>query len=136
MPAPMSEPLDLPTRPAASPGVQASRWAAVGLLVALVLLGLAWELRLAPTGGGGWAVKVLPLALMTAGLLKLRLSSYRALSLLVWLYVAEGLVRGTSEAGLSQALAWAQVGLALALFATCVWHVKQRVPGRRAPAAA
>jgi uncharacterized membrane protein len=103
---------------------------AVGLLAALVLLGLAWELHLAPTGGGGWAVKVLPLALMPAGLLKLKLASYRVLSLLVWLYVAEGLVRGTSEAGLAQALAWAQVALALALFAACVWHVRLRVPGR------
>ena len=69
---------------------------AVAGVLALILLGLAWELRLAPLrpGGSWWALKVLPLALPLAGLLKRRLYTYRWLALLVWLSVPEVLVRG------------------------------------------
>jgi uncharacterized membrane protein len=137
MPARMNAPVSTLPQPApadpcapAAPDTQAraSRAAAVALLLALVALGLAWELVLAPTGRGTLALKVLPLLLFLAGLLKLRLASYRALSLLVWLYVAEGLVRATSETGIGAGLAWGQVALATALFAACVWHVQHRVP--------
>ena len=131
MPATMNAPgSTLPLAPPAVPDAQAraSRATAVALLLALVALGLAWELVLAPTGSGTLAMKVLPLLMFLAGLLKLRLASYRALSLLVWLYVAEGLVRGSSETGVSALLAWAEVALASALFAACVWHVQHRVP--------
>jgi hypothetical protein len=40
---------------------------------------------------------VLPLALCVPGLLRHRMYTYRWLSLLVWLYVTEGVVRATSE---------------------------------------
>ncbi|EHR72399.1 putative membrane protein [Burkholderiales bacterium JOSHI_001] len=131
MPARMNAPVStLPLPPHNSPDAQAraSRAAAVALLLALVALGLAWELVLAPTGRGTLALKVLPLLFFLTGLLKLRLASYRALSLLVWLYVAEGLVRATSEAGRGMLLAWGEVALATALFVVCVWHVQHRLP--------
>ena len=69
-------------------------------LLGLIVLGLAWELWLAPLRpGGSWlALKVLPLCLPLAGLLKNRMYTYRWLSLLVWLYFTEGVVRATSEA--------------------------------------
>jgi uncharacterized membrane protein len=124
--APPSLPLnDAPARPGSA--VAATRWLAAAGLLGLVALGLAWELKLAPTGRGGWAVKVLPLAFFLTGVLKLRMKSYRALSLLVWLYVAEGLVRATSERGPAVPLAWGQVALALLLFAACVAHVRLRL---------
>jgi uncharacterized membrane protein len=41
---------------------------------------------------------VLPLLLPLPGLLKNRMYTYRWLSLLVWLYFAEGVVRATSDA--------------------------------------
>lgn len=126
----MNPPPAPPTAAAPDAQARASRATAVALLLALVALGLAWETVLAPTGRGTLALKVLPLLLFLAGLLKLRLASYRGLSLLVWLYVAEGLVRATSETGLGAWLAWGEVALALALFAACVWHVQHRLPRR------
>ncbi|MCV6070237.1 DUF2069 domain-containing protein, partial [Escherichia coli] len=74
--------------------IDASRALAVGSVLALVALGLAWELWWAPLrpGGSMLALKVLPLTLPLAGLLKRRLYTYRWTSLLVWLYFAEGVV--------------------------------------------
>jgi uncharacterized membrane protein len=100
---------------------------AAGSLLALIALGLAWELWLAPTGGRTWALKVLPLALGLAGVLKLRLFTYRWLSLLVWLYVAEAIVRGLTERGIVRPLALAQLVLAVLLFGACVAHVRWRL---------
>ena len=54
-----------------------SRALAVGSLVGLIALGLAWELWLAPTGSGWLALKVLPLLLPLAGLLRNRMYTYR-----------------------------------------------------------
>ena len=96
-------------------------------VLALVLLGLAWELWLAPTGRGTLALKVLPLLLTLVGLLRDRLHSYRALSLLVWLYVLEGLMRGTSERGLSALLAGLEVALALIVFTAATLHIRRRL---------
>lgn len=111
--------------------VRASRAAVLALLGALVLLGLAWELWLAPTGSRALALKVLPLVLPLAGVLALRLNSYRALSLLVWLYVAEGAMRAASDTGLSAQLGALEVTLCLALFAACVVHIRQRTRSTR-----
>jgi uncharacterized membrane protein len=95
-------------------------------LLAIVVLGLAWELWLAPlrSGGSWWVLKVLPLLPAVFGLLKNRLYTYRWVSLLVWLYVMEGSVRATSDRGLSQWLAAAQVVLSLLLFTACAVHVR------------
>ena len=111
--------------------LRASRAAVVGLLAALVLLGLVWELWLAPTGSRALALKVLPLVLPLSGVLSLRLRSYRVLSLLVWVYVAEGAMRAASDRGLSAQLAALEVALCFALFAACVLHIRQRT--RAAP---
>ncbi|MEO5771293.1 MAG: DUF2069 domain-containing protein [Burkholderiaceae bacterium] len=99
---------------------------AVACLLGLIALGLAWELWLAPTGNRSLALKVLPLALSLAGLLRHRMYTYRWLSLLVWLYVAEGVVRGVTEHGVSARLALLQVALSMLLFAACVGHVRWR----------
>ncbi len=110
-----------------------TRAVVVAALLGLVLLGLAWELWLAPTGARSLALKVLPLTLPLAGVLKLRLSSYRVLSLLVWVYVAEGSFRATADAGVSARLAWVELVLCAVLFVGCVLHIRSR-PG--APVAA
>ncbi|NRF70514.1 DUF2069 domain-containing protein [Aquincola sp. S2] len=107
--------------------VRRTRVLAVGSLLALIVLGLAWELWLAPTGQRTWALKVLPLALPLAGLLKHRLYTYRWLSLLVWLYFTEGIVRATSSDGLVVPLAWTQVVLCVLLFGACAAHVRHRL---------
>ena len=112
--------------------VQALRAASVLLLLALIALDLAWELWLAPTGRKTLVIKVLPLLLPVAGLLKHRLYTYRWLSLLVWLYVAEGMVRGYAAPPLTQALAWGEAALAVALFAVCAGYVRARLRAPRA----
>jgi uncharacterized membrane protein len=104
-----------------------ARAAALASLVGLIVLGLAWELWLAPTGGRTWAIKVLPLAFAIAGIARYRMFTHRWVSLLVWLYVTEGLVRGVTERGLSMTLAWVQVLLCLVLFAACSTHVRWRL---------
>ncbi|NUP84812.1 MAG: DUF2069 domain-containing protein [Burkholderiaceae bacterium] len=111
--------------------VRATRALAVACLLGMVALGLAWELWLARTGSGTWAVKVLPLVWPLAGMLKLRLYTYRWVSLLVWLYIAEGLVRGPAGRGAEAALAWAQVALGLLLFAATAAHVRWRLSHAR-----
>ncbi len=111
-------------------GVARSRQLAVGSLVALIALCLAWELWLAPLRpGGSWLVlKVLPLTLPLAGLLKNRMYTYRWLSLLVWLYAAEGAVRLTSDQNpLSALLAGIELLLCVVLFVACTWHIRTRL---------
>jgi uncharacterized membrane protein len=106
-----------------------TRTVAVGALLALIALGLAWELWLAPLrpGGSWWALKVLPLALPVTGLLKRRMYTYRWVSLLVWVYFTEGVVRATSDRGVSVVLAAIEVVLCLALFTACAVHVRWRL---------
>jgi uncharacterized membrane protein len=103
------------------------RAVAAACLLAMVAVGLAWELWLAPTGAKTWALKVLPLALALPGVLKFRMFTHRWLALLVWLYVAEGAVRATTETGPAMPLALAQTLLAMALFAACSMHVRWRL---------
>jgi uncharacterized membrane protein len=100
---------------------------AAACLISMIVLGLAWELWLAPTGGRTWAVKVLPLAFGIAGVLRFRMFTYRWLSLLVWLYVAEGASRAVTEHGPAVPLGWAQALLGLLLFGACAAHVRWRL---------
>jgi uncharacterized membrane protein len=120
-----------PLNPTAALGMDAparwSRWLALGSLLGLIVLGLAWELWLAPTGSGTLAVKVLPLLLPLPGLWRARMYTYRWVSLLVWLYFAEGVVRATTDKGLSAQLAAIQVLLCLVLFVACALHVRWRL---------
>ena len=114
---------------ATAPDTVLLRTRAVALisLLALIALGLAWELWLAPTGGRTWALKVLPLAFAVVGISQFRMVTHRWLSLLVWVYVTEGLVRGVTERGMAMTLAWLQVALCLVLFAACSTHVRWRL---------
>ncbi len=115
------------TLTAATPALARVRTLAVGSLLALIVLGLAWELWLAPIGNRTLALKVLPLALPLAGLLKYRMYTYRWVSLLVWAYFTEGVVRATSERGTVVALAAAEIALSILLFTACVMHVRWRL---------
>ncbi len=128
----------LPVTSAPSAPVALTRWLAVGSLLGLIVLGLAWELVLAPVRPGGslLALKVLPLCLPLAGLLKHRMYTYRWVSLLVWLYFTEGAVRATSDRAPSNYLAMAEVALCLLLFVACALHVRMRLAQARALAAA
>ncbi len=128
-------PRNAAARPPSVPTAVAwSRRLAVGSLLGLIALGLAWELWLAPTGSGWLALKVLPLLLPLAGLLRNSMYTYRWVSLFVWLYFIEGVVRAASDRGLGRRLGLVEVALCLTLFAACALHVRSRL--RHAPAAA
>jgi uncharacterized membrane protein len=116
-----------PSAPA-PPAVQLSRWLAVGSLTALIVLGLAWELWLSPLRpGGSWlALKVLPLCLPIAGLLKNKMYTYRWVSLVVWLYFIEGVVRAWGDRAPGNYLALLEVLLCLCLFGACLLHIRTR----------
>ena len=117
-----------PFQKSRSSGVASTRLVAVGSLLGLILLGLAWELYLAPLRpGGSWlALKVMPLCIPLAGLLKNRMYTYRWVSLMVWLYFTEGVVRAYSDRSPGNVLALIEVLLCLSLFAACVLHVRLR----------
>ena len=118
------------------PVVAWSRALAVGSLLGLIVLGLAWELVLAPTGNRTLALKVLPLAVPLVGLLKNRMYTYRWVSLMIWLYFTEGVIRAAGDRGISAWLAGAEVLLCVVLFVACAVHVRWRLYRAHALAAA
>lgn len=65
-----------------------------GASLALVVYGVAWEAVLDPLQPGSllW-LKVVPLAVALPGLFRGRRYTYQWMSLLIWLYVCEALVR-------------------------------------------
>jgi uncharacterized membrane protein len=115
-------------------GVEFTRWMAVGSLLGLIVLGLLWELWWAPLrpGGSWWAIKVLPLCIPLSGLLKNRMYTYRWVSMLVWLYFIEGVVRAWGDVWPSNALAGVQTLLCTALFVACALHVRIRFKAAKA----
>ena len=106
---------------AVPPGVETTRWIAVGSVLGLIVLGLAWELWL-PAHPSLWVLKVLPLCLPVAGLLKRRMYTYRWVSLLVWPYFMEGVMRFAE--GWPAVL---EIALSLTLFIACALHVRIRL---------
>ena len=117
--------------------VNLSRWLAVCSLVGLVVLSVAWELFLAPVKPGGslLALKAIPLCVPLAGLLKNRMYTYRWVSLLVWLYFTEGVVRAYGDRAPSNYYALLEVFLCLTLFAACALHVRLRLRNAKAQGA-
>ncbi len=109
--------------------VRLSRTLAVGSLIGLILLSLLWELWLAPLRpGGSWLVlKALPLCIPLAGLLKNRMYTYRWVSLVVWLYFAEGVIRLQGDSWPSNACAAVEIVLCLMLFTASALHVRWRL---------
>lgn len=116
----------LPLHAAAAHPLRALRLSAAASLAALLVLCLAWELWLAPLRPGGslLALKAAPLALPLGGILGGRRYSYQWSSMLILAYFAEGAVRAWSERGPSQALAFAEIVLSLAFFASSLTHTR------------
>ncbi len=133
-PSPVSAPLDMPpSAPQPSTAgllaARRTRAVAVATALALIVLCVGWELFWAPLQAGGsvlLALKALPLVLALPGLMRMRMYTYRWLSLLVWAYFTEGVVRAASDAAPSWQLALLEVALAVLMFITCVLHVRLR----------
>ena len=100
--------------------------AAAALLIALIFLGTAWELFLAPVKpGGSWLVlKVLPLMAALPGVLRGRRYTFKWTTLVIWLYAAEGALRTYTDTGLSARLAFLESLLAAAYFGAAVAFVR------------
>ena len=100
--------------------------AAAGMLLMLILLCLAWELWLAPLRpGGSWlALKVLPLLWIAPGIARGRLYTFRASTMLILIYFAEGTVRAYSDQGMSGMLALAEIALTSLFFVLAIAHVR------------
>lgn len=95
-------------------------------LIGLIFLGVAWELVLAPLRpGGSWLVlKVLPLLLPLRGVLKRDLYTMQWASMLILLYLAEGVVRATTEPGVSAVLGTIEVALVCVFFFCTVFYLR------------
>ncbi|WP_407639231.1 DUF2069 domain-containing protein [Caballeronia mineralivorans] len=104
-------------------------------LIALIALALAWELWLAPLrpGGSALALKTIPLLFALRGTLRRNVYTLQWASMLVLLYLAEGIVRGMTDRGLSARLGWLEALLALAFFVCALGFV---APFKRAARAA
>jgi len=99
--------------------------AACAAWIGLILLGLAWELYLAPLRpGGSWLVlKVVPLLFPLMGLLRGRRYTFKWSSLLVWAFMVEGSLRAASDPGPSARLAILELALGAAFFAAAVAYL-------------
>ncbi|SAL75666.1 DUF2069 domain-containing protein [Caballeronia telluris] len=126
----MSQPAARPAsaRPVFATGAFAS-------LIALIALSLAWELWLAPLrpGGSALALKALPLVFALPGTWRRDVYTLQWASMLVLLYLAEGIVRGMTDGGLSARLGWIEALLALVFFGCALGYV---APYKRAARAA
>jgi len=95
-------------------------------LTLLIALCVAWELSLAPLRpGGSWLVlKVVPLLLPLSGVVKRNIYTMQWSSMLILLYFAEGIVRATSDHGLSATLGWIEVGLTCIFFFCSILYLR------------
>lgn len=91
---------------------------AVASLLALIALCVAWEWVLAPLRpGGSWLVlKVVPLLIPLRGILKRDVYTLQWSSMLILLYLMEGVVRVATDPGMSAILAGIEIGLTCVFF--------------------
>ena len=103
-----------------------SQWIAVAALLGLIMLGLAWELWLAPVRpGGSWLVlKVLPLLLPLRGLLSGRVRTFQWTSMFVLLYLLEGITRLFASRGWGPWCAGVEVAFAVILYLAAIRYIR------------
>ncbi|CAJ0705296.1 DUF2069 domain-containing protein [Ralstonia wenshanensis] len=97
-----------------------------GSLIALIVLCAAWELWLAPVRpGGSWlALKALLLAWPLPGVLRKNRYTMQWASMFILLFFTEGIVRATSDVGLSRSLAWGEVVLSVVFFTATIFYLR------------
>ncbi|RDU95746.1 DUF2069 domain-containing protein [Trinickia dinghuensis] len=104
-------------------------------LAALIVLAIAWEWWLAPLrpGGSAFVLKAVPLACALPGVRRRSLYTLQWASMLVLLYLAEGIVRGMTDGGMSARLGWIETILATIFLGCALAYV---APFKRAARAA
>ena len=116
---------------AGSPSVGLAR-VALGSLLGLIVLCVLWETVLAPLRPGGTLLllKALPLAFAVRGVARRSLYTMQWASMLVLLYLMEGVVRAMSDPpGYSSPLAWVEILLSVTFFFSAILYVR---PAKRA----
>jgi uncharacterized membrane protein len=98
----------------------------VASLTLLIALCVAWELVLAPLRpDGSWLVlKVVPLLFPLRGVLKRNLYTMQWASMMILIYFTEGIVRATSDKGLSATLGWIETGLVCVFFFCTIFYLR------------
>lgn len=106
-------------------------------LIALIFLCLAWEGWLAPLKpSGSWmTLKAAFLLFPLFGILRGKRYTYKWLSLFIQFYLMEGLLRATSDSGLSQKLATGETLLAAILFISTILYIRATRPPKEEKAA-
>jgi uncharacterized membrane protein len=101
-------------------------FASAASLTLLIVLCLAWELVLAPLRpGGSWLVlKVVPLLFPLRGILKRNLYTMQWASMMILIYFTEGIVRATSDKGISATLGWIETGLVCVFFFSTIFYLR------------
>ena len=109
--------------------------AASTCLIALIFLCLAWELWLAPLKpGGSWLVlKAVFLLPPLFGILRGKRYTYQWSTMLILLYLTEGVVR-TNDAAPGNALALAEAVLSVVFFLAAMLYARNTAPSRLAQA--
>jgi uncharacterized membrane protein len=95
-------------------------------MLALIVLCVAWETLVAPLRpGGSWLVlKVVPLLIPLRGIIKRDVYTLQWSSMLILLYLAEGVVRFTTESGWSQWMAAGEVLLVAVFFLSSLLYLR------------
>ncbi len=107
------------------------------LTAALIVFGIVCELFWSPLRpGGSWLViKGLPLVVLLPGLWNNRLRPVQWLSLIVLLYVAEGCVRGMSDAPALRIYGWLGAALSTLVFLFALFLAKHLKAKKRSETA-
>jgi uncharacterized membrane protein len=101
-------------------------------LILLIVLCVAWELKIAPLRPGGslLALKALPLLLPLPGVLKGRLYTLQWAAMLILLYFMEGVVRAWSDPSpLSATMGMVEAALSLIFYLCAIFYLR---PAKRA----
>lgn len=104
-------------------------------LLGLILLCVLWETWLAPLRPGGTLLflKALPLAFAVRGVARASLYTIQWASMLVLLYLMEGVVRVMSDpAGPTILMAWFEIVLSSVFFLSAIFYVRPAKKAARA----
>jgi uncharacterized membrane protein len=99
----------------------------VACVAALLVLSVAWEIWLAPQRPGGTllVLKAVPLAVALPFLVRGNVRAFQWWSMLILLYLCEGVVRGMSDAGATgRLLGWIEAALASVAYGAILAHVR------------
>jgi uncharacterized membrane protein len=101
-------------------------------LIALIGLCIAWEGWLAPVrSNGSWlTLKALPLLIPLMGILRAKRYTFQWSTMMILLYFIEGVLRGWSDKGLAQQLAFVEIALSIIFFLAAMYFSKLTGPSK------